>query len=86
MAECGIEKYDELPGRVGWIDVDSLCYALYRLDHPLIKNIQEIPILQKFATPPEELQKYREKIIAKLEKAYEAEHHGERTSWKDLFI
>ena len=26
MAKCGIKKYDELPGRVGWIDVDYLRY------------------------------------------------------------
>ena len=28
MAKCGIKKYDELPARVGWIDVDYLRYRL----------------------------------------------------------
>jgi len=28
MANCGIKKYDELPSRVGWIDVDYLRWAL----------------------------------------------------------
>lgn len=26
MSECGIKKYDELPARVGFLDVDSLRY------------------------------------------------------------
>jgi len=30
MAKCGITIYDDLPGRVGWIDVDALRYALNR--------------------------------------------------------
>ena len=30
MADCGIKKYDELPGRVGLIDVDYLRYSLER--------------------------------------------------------
>ena len=28
MATCGIKKYDNLPSRVGWIDVDYLRWAL----------------------------------------------------------
>lgn len=24
MAKCGIEKYDNLPARVGWVDVDYI--------------------------------------------------------------
>ena len=24
MAVCGIKKYDDLPGRVGWRDVDAM--------------------------------------------------------------
>ena len=31
MAKCGKKRYDELPGRVGFIDVDSLRYALSRV-------------------------------------------------------
>jgi len=30
MAKCGITKYDNLPGRVGFTDVDALRYALGR--------------------------------------------------------
>ncbi len=29
MANCGIKKYDDLPSRVGLIDVDALRYELY---------------------------------------------------------
>lgn len=29
MANCGIKKYDELPSRVEWIDVDYLRYKLF---------------------------------------------------------
>lgn len=28
MPNCGIEKYDKLPARVGWIDVDFLRWRL----------------------------------------------------------
>ena len=28
MAQCGIKKYDSLPGRVGFIDVDAARAAL----------------------------------------------------------
>lgn len=28
MAKCGIKKYDILPARVGWTDVDYLRYQL----------------------------------------------------------
>lgn len=30
MADCGIKKYDKLPGRVGFIDVDAARAALSR--------------------------------------------------------
>ena len=29
MPNCGIKKYDDLPSRVGLIDVDALRYELY---------------------------------------------------------
>ena len=50
MAECGIEKYDKLPGRVRWIDVDYLGWRLKRCNDPLF--ISKIPILGWFLTPP----------------------------------
>lgn len=28
MAKCGLKPYDDLPGRVGWIDVDAARYGL----------------------------------------------------------
>lgn len=28
MPNCGIRKYDDLPGRVGWADVDYLRFRL----------------------------------------------------------
>jgi hypothetical protein len=31
---CGIKKYDDLPGRVGWIDVDFLRWRLYVVQLP----------------------------------------------------
>ena len=41
MAECGIKKYDDLPARVGWTDVDSLRYKLRTAmnDVTLIKKV-----------------------------------------------
>ena len=30
MSKCGIKKYDELPGRVGFKDVDAMRAALSR--------------------------------------------------------
>lgn len=35
MVKCGIEKYDALPGRVGWIDVDMNRWVLYLHENPL---------------------------------------------------
>ena len=32
MANCGIERYDKLPSRVGIIDVDALRFALSKAD------------------------------------------------------
>lgn len=33
MVNCGIERYDNLPRRVGIIDVDALRYALLKADN-----------------------------------------------------
>ncbi len=32
--KCGIKKWDDLPGRVGWIDVDFLRWRLYVVKLP----------------------------------------------------
>lgn len=41
MAECGIKKYDELPGRIGLIDVDYLRFRLYSVKNKQKKLIKE---------------------------------------------
>lgn len=38
MAKCGIEKYDELPSRVGWKDVDAMRAALNSLNRGQIMS------------------------------------------------
>ena len=43
MAKCGIKKYDKLPARVGWIDVDYLRWRLWRHNHP--SALEKIPII-----------------------------------------
>jgi hypothetical protein len=64
MANCGIKKYDQLPARVGYVDVDYLRWRLYRCNNP--HWIHNIPILGWFLTPPSNL-KTRNQIIIKLE-------------------
>ena len=47
MVVCGIKKYDDLPARIGWIDIDSLRFALVKADKDLkevIERRQEILI------------------------------------------
>lgn len=34
MVVCGIKKYDDLPARVEWIDVDYLRFIVYSYDNP----------------------------------------------------
>ena len=40
MVKCGIRKYDELPARIGWVDVDALRFWLseYQSQMKKIKN------------------------------------------------
>ena len=66
MAECGIEKYDKLPSRVGWIDVDYLRWRLWRCNNPSF--ISKIPMLGWFLTPQSN-EKTKQKIINKLDEA-----------------
>ncbi len=41
--KCGIKKWDDLPGRVGWVDVDFLRWRLYVVKLPSgISNKQKI--------------------------------------------
>jgi len=42
MAKCGIKKYDELPSRVGWLDVDYLRYRLDKEKKMAKKKIDKI--------------------------------------------
>ena len=66
MAECGIEKYDELPARVGSIDVDYLRWRLYRCLNP--SWLHNIPLIGQFLAPPsDELTK--NEVIMKLDGA-----------------
>lgn len=40
MPNCQIKKYDDLPGRVGWVDVDFLRFRL-------LDNTKKIEYLQE---------------------------------------
>lgn len=42
--QCGIKKYDDLPARVGWIDVDYLRYQLYSIKK---KESEIVSLLEK---------------------------------------
>jgi hypothetical protein len=66
MADCGIKDYDELPARVGWIDVDYLRWRLACCDHPSF--IHKIPILGWMLTPSSSF-KTRQEVIDRLEEA-----------------
>ena len=44
MSECGIEKYDKLPARVRFIDVDYLRFCLFREQK---KCHEQIEIIKK---------------------------------------
>ena len=63
MAECRIKKYDNLPARVGWIDVDMHRWALSRKLKP--SKLDKVPILNWFLTPSIT----KERIIFNLETA-----------------
>ena len=65
MAECGIEKYDKLPARAGWTDIDYLRWRLWRCNNPSF--ISRIPILGWLLTPPSD-EKTKQNIINKLER------------------
>ena len=57
MAQCGIKKYDRLPGRVGFIDVDAARAALnYNL-----KTIKPLTQLLDKAVYLEKIKKEKEK-------------------------
>lgn len=43
MAKCGIERYDDLPARVRFIDVDMLRYRLKSVDEKL-KHILKLKV------------------------------------------
>lgn len=64
MAECGIKKYDALPGRVRDIDVDYLRWRLYSCNNPSI--FQRIPIVKGFFPSVN----VKEDVIGHLEDAY----------------
>lgn len=49
MAKCRIKKYDKLPARVGWIDVDYLRWRLWRHNHP--SALVNIPIIGWLSLP-----------------------------------
>jgi hypothetical protein len=64
MAKCGIEKYDNLPARVGWIDVDYNRWILRCIDKP--SWLYKFKLLSWFFYP----QYPRHIIIEYLEEAY----------------
>ncbi len=35
---CGIDNYDKLPSRVGWVDIDYLRWELTLCDNPTLFN------------------------------------------------
>jgi len=47
MSECGIEKYDKLPARVRFIDVDYLRFCLFREQNKIKKCHEQIEIIKK---------------------------------------
>lgn len=63
MAECGIDKYDSLPARVGVIDVDYMRWRLRRCLKPL-------PWPIKWLGPPSG-PKVEKEVRWSLEAAYE---------------
>ena len=66
MALCGIKEYDELPARVGMIDVDYLRWRLHTIDNP--SWIHKIPILGWLLIPTRNKQA-RKNISDELDKA-----------------
>jgi len=57
MAECGVEKYDKLPARVGTLDVDYLRYRLREAR----ENVQAVTKwLEQAIKDQEDLDKRRE--------------------------
>ena len=72
MAKCGITKYDKLPGRVGFIDVDYLRWRLYRCYQPAWHS--NIPILKLFHPPTDKVTQHV--IETRLEEALEKNHGG----------
>jgi len=50
MTKCNIEKYDKLPGRVGWTDVDYLRFRLHmnlKENEIIIANLERVVKSQK---------------------------------------
>ena len=40
MADCGIERYDKLPSRIGTVDVDALRFALSKANKDFKNALQ----------------------------------------------
>lgn len=77
MAKCGIEKYDELPGRVALIDVDAARYALREIDSDSIgSRLWLWHPMAFFGKIIYDEEKVREEIIDDLEEARKI-HTGE---------
>lgn len=47
MAKCGIKKYDEMPSRVGWKDVDAARFAISEKLSKIFKLEIEINEIKK---------------------------------------
>ena len=45
--ECGVKKWDDLPGRVGYIDVDVLRFHLVRFKEKMKYCQEEINAIEK---------------------------------------
>lgn len=41
MVKCGIKRYDDLPARIGKIDVDILRFGLSKADNNLKKALRQ---------------------------------------------
>ena len=67
MTLCGIKKYDKLPARVGWIDVDYLRWRIFRYVNPSFLN--NVPFLRWFI--PHDNSESMKRIIYRLDEAAE---------------
>lgn len=77
MSKCGIEKYDELPGRVALIDVDAARAALSTIESDgITSKLWLWHPLGPFAKLFYDKEDVRQKIVEDLEEARKI-HSGE---------